>query len=167
MSPVVDSSGSPRPGTDGLAIIGASWAGTVAFVASAVAADLSPSLARVALLFAGALFAAGCAVFFWAFLVMAGRSRSVRLELAQVWFLAGPPIPGPVRRSLLGALAVQVVAALVTAGVRPYTSLAAGVLVPMYGLALCGLWGARHGVFPPLEPQRSGRGGVRSDDADQ
>lgn len=167
MIPVADSSGSPHPATDGLAIRRASWAGTVAFVASAVAADLSPSLARVALLVAGILFAAGCAVFFWAFLVMAGRSRTVRLELAQVWFLAGPPIPGPVRRSLLGALAVQVVAALVTAGARPYTSLAAGVLVPMYGLALCGLWGARHGVFPPLEPQRSGRGGVRSGDADQ
>jgi hypothetical protein len=120
------------------------------FIVTAVAADVAPStLEPVALAVAAALFAAGCVIFFWSFLVMAGRSRTERLELAEVYFLSGPPTPKAVRRSLLGAFAVEVVAALATAGVRPYTSLAAGVLVPMYGLALCGLWAARHGAFPP------------------
>lgn len=137
---------------DGSATRRASWAGTALFVMTAVAADVAPSTFEpVALVVAGALFAAGCAIFFWSFVVMARRSRTERLELAQVYFLSGPPTPSCVRRSLLGAFAVEVVAALATAGIRPYTSLAAGVLVPMYGLGLCGLWAARHGAFPPRE----------------
>jgi hypothetical protein len=31
---------------------------------------------------------------------------------------------------------------------RPYTSLAFGVLVPLFGLALCGLWSSVGGTFP-------------------
>ncbi|MDQ6728405.1 MAG: hypothetical protein M3066_19915 [Actinomycetota bacterium] len=140
--------GEPPP--PGAGVRRASWAGTAVFVVTAVAADVAPStFEAVALAVAAFLFVAGCAVFFWSFLLMAGRSRTARLELAQVYFLAGPPTPSSVRRSLLAAFAVQVVAALATAGIRPYTSLAAGVLVPMYGLALCGLWATRHGAFPP------------------
>lgn len=139
------------------------------FVATATAADASPAaFEAMALAVAVALFAAGCAIFLWAFLVMAGRSRTERLELAQVWFLTGPSTPRTVRRSLLGALIVQVVAGLATAAVRPYTSLAAGVLVPMYGLGLCGLWAARHGHFPPRpRDERAGGRGLPSDHADQ
>ena len=33
------------------------------------------------------------------------------------------------------------------AGLEPFTSLAFGVLVPMFGLAQAGLWGARYGHF--------------------
>ncbi len=138
------------PAAEGAGVRWSAWAGTAIFVVTAVAADVAPSpFEPVALAVAGALFAAGCAIFFWSFLTMAARSRTERLELAQVYFLTGPPTPAAVRRSLLGAMAVEVVVALVTAGLRPYTSLAAGVLVPMYGLALCGLWAARHGAFPP------------------
>ena len=152
----------------------ASWAGTALFVATAVAGALVPSTFKpVALVVAVALFAAGCAVFLWAFVVVAGRSRTDRMELAQIWFLTGSPTPAGVRRSLLGALAVQVVVGLATAGARPYTSLAAGALVPMWGLALCGLWAARHGTFPtrPTDTRRRGPtpGGsdLRSPHADQ
>lgn len=137
----------PAPGAG---VRRAAWAGTALFVVTAVTADVAPStFEATALAVAATLFAAGCAVFFWSFVVMAGRSRTTRLELAQVYFLVGAPTPPAVRRSLLGAFAVEIVAALATAGVRPYTSLAAGVLVPMYGLALCGLWATRHGNFPP------------------
>jgi hypothetical protein len=153
----------------GGAVVRASWAGTAGFVVSAVAAAISPStFEEAALVVAIVLFAGGCGVFLWAFLLAAGRSRTEQLELAQVWFLAGPPTPAPVRRSLLAALAVQVVAGLATAAARPYTSLAAGVLVPMWGLGLCGLWSARHGTFPPRPPDtRRGPPGIRSADADQ
>lgn len=155
----------PPPGAG---IRRASWAGTAVFVVTAVAADVAPATNEaVALAVAVSLFAAGCLLFFWAFLGMAGRSRTDALELAQVWFLAGAPTPPAVRRSLLGALAVQTVAALATAGARPYTSLAAGVLVPMYGLALCGLWAARHGAFPPRGLREPGGRGLPSGHADQ
>jgi len=147
----------------------ASWIGTAIFAVTAVAADIAPTTFEpVALIVAIALFAGGCAVFLWAFFVVAGRSRTDRMELAEIWFLTGSPTPRAVRRSLLGALAVQVVAGLATAGVRPYTSLAAGALVPMWGLGLCGLWSARHGTFPAraVDTRRPNRG-IRSPDADQ
>ena len=38
---------------------------------------------------------------------------------------------------------------LVTAGIRLYTNLAAGTLVPVFGLGLCGLWAATHGTLRP------------------
>ncbi|MGI8810276.1 MAG: hypothetical protein ACR2KK_21000 [Acidimicrobiales bacterium] len=147
----------------------ASWAATALFVVTAVAGAIAPSTFKpLALAVAIALFAGGCGVFLWAFVVVAGRSRTDRMELAQIWFLTGPPTPREVRRSLLGALAVQVVVALATAGARPYTSLAAGVLVPMWGLGLCGLWAARHGTFPPRPPDtRRTAPGLRSPHADQ
>jgi hypothetical protein len=30
-----------------------------------------------------------------------------------------------------------------------YSPLAFGILVPVFGLGLCGLWGARYGTFEP------------------
>ena len=147
----------------------ASWAGTAVFVVTAVAAAIAPStFDAVALVVAIGLFTGGCAVFLWAFVIVAGRSRTDRMELAQIWFLTGSPTPAEVRRSLLAALAVQVVVGLATAGARPYTSLAAGALVPMWGLGLCGLWAARHGTFPPRPADtRRGGTGLRSPHADR
>lgn len=147
----------------------ASWVGTAVFTATAVAAAVAPSaLKPAALAVAAALFAAGCGAFLWALVLVAGRSRTEAVELAQVWFLTGPSTPREVRRSLLGALAVQVAVGLATAAARPYTSLAAGVLVPMWGFGLCGLWAARHGTFPARPPDTRRPGpGLRSPHADR
>jgi hypothetical protein len=49
---------------------------------------------------------------------------------------------------MLGALGLQIVVGIAGAAVRPYTSLAFGVLVPLFGLAMCGLWSATSGAFP-------------------
>lgn len=147
----------------------ASWGGTAVFVTTAVAAAAAPeTFEPVALVTAIVLFAAGCGIFLWAFVLVAGRSRTEELQLAEIWFLTGRPTPPDVRRSLLGALAVEVVVALATAVARPYTSLAAGVLVPMWGLGLCGLWAARHGTFPARAPDTRRPGpGLRSPHADR
>ena len=59
------------------------------------------------------------------------------------------PRRGVVQFRLLGSLAVQVVVAVVTASIRLYSPLAFGFLVPVYGLGMCGLWGARYGTFDP------------------
>ena len=69
------------------------------------------------------------------------------LDIAGIWLLAGQP--KDIQRWLLGCLAAQVVIALAAAGLRPYTAVAFGVLVPTLGLALCGLWAVRSGTFPP------------------
>ncbi len=168
MSGDAPAAAAPLPPGPGRGERRASWIGTGVFVVTAVAAAVAPSAFEpVALAVAAALFAGGCGVFAWAFVVMAGASRTKQMELAEVWFLAGPPTPPKVRVSLLSSLAVEVAVGFATAGARPYTSLAAGVLVPVYGLALCGLWAARHGAFPP-RPVAEGRGGrsLRSPDAD-
>ena len=135
-------------GVAGASIVRASWWGTVAFTLSAVGADVSRSLRPLAFGVAVTLFGVGCVAFVAAFLRAVGRSRVDNISVSNLFFLAGSA-PASVRRSLLGALAVQVVVAFITAGIRPYTSLAAGTLVPVYGLGLCGLWASRHGTFEP------------------
>jgi hypothetical protein len=124
------------------------WA-TIVFVVTAVAAAAHPDvLDRVSMTVAIALSVAGCVAFARALLLMADRSRQEELSVAGVFFLTGSA-PVPVRRALLGDLAVQVVVALATATARPYSPLAFGVLVPVFGLGMCGLWGATAGRFPP------------------
>jgi hypothetical protein len=95
------------------------------------------------------LFAAGTVAFLWAYGIAVQRSREAEIGIGGLFFLAGPTAPREVRRSLNLALTLQVVVGVATASVRPFTTLAFGVLVPMFGLGLNGLWGARHGRFGP------------------
>lgn len=131
----------------GREIITWSWRGTAVFSVTAVAAVISPDLFRwPALAVALVLFAIGCGVFLWAFAIAVERSRIVAIGIGGLYFLGGSAPPG-VQRNLLGSLSVQVVVAIATASVRVFTSLAFGVLVPVFGLGMAGLWGARHGAF--------------------
>ena len=110
--------------------------GTVVFVVSAAAAAVEPDVFVLASVpVALVLLAAGCLAFVRTMLLAAERSRREELSVAGLWFLGGSA-PARVRRVLLGALAVQVVVALVTASVRPFTPLAFGVLAPVFGLGL-------------------------------
>lgn len=106
------------------------------------------------------LFAIGVAAFLWGYWTAVQRSREVEMSVAELYFLMGSAIPARVKRIMLGCLSIQVVAALVTAIARPSTpapdggstagsTLAFGVLVPVLGLGLNGLWAARSGRFPP------------------
>lgn len=151
---------SAPPTAAGAGIRRASWSGTGVFAVTAVAAVLVGDLKPVALAAAVILFATGCVIFGVAYLRGLGRSRSERIAVTSLYFLSGSA-PTDVRRSLLGALATQVVVALGTAMARPYTSLAAGTLVPVFGLGLCGLWAALHGTFPPREDTGPPGGGRR------
>ena len=114
------------------------------------------ALGGVAFAVAVVLFAAGCAAFVAAYARALGRSRRDLIAVGNLFFLTGGTAPAPVRRNLLGSLTVQAVVALATAIARPYSALAAGTLVPVYGLALCGLWAARHGTFPARPPESDG-----------
>ncbi len=132
----------------GRPIVRTALVGTAVFTTLAVGAAAAPdALALPAAVVDLALFALGLAAFAGALVVAAGRSRREELSVAGVFLLTGSA-PGAVRRLLLGALAVQTAVALATAGVRPFTPLAFGVLVPTFGLGACGLWAARHGSFP-------------------
>lgn len=132
--------------------------GTFAFVGTAVTAAVVFSTASqwVGAITAMALFAIGVFAFIWSFFNAVQRSREEQISVTQVYLLLGAPTPPRVRRIMLSMLAVQTVVGLVTAIARseaedgsPGTSLAVGVLVPMFGIGLNGLWCAFHGAFPP------------------
>jgi hypothetical protein len=138
-------------------IVRASWLGTAVLAVAAALAVVWPDTlavpyAAVAIVF----FLAGCAAFVWSYGIAVGRSRAEELSVAGIWMLSGST-RAPIRRHLLGALAVQVVIVVAAASIRPFTAVAFGVLAPMYGLGLAGLWGARHGTFPAREDPRGRR----------
>lgn len=131
-------------------IIRLDWLGTVVFAVTAVlAAALLGPVRYLAGIVAGALFTAGIVLFLWSYAIAVQRSRSNEMGIGGLYFLAGDSAPKPVKRQMNGALAVQLAVGLATAAVRPYTSLALGTLVPMFGLGLNGLWAARFGAFGP------------------
>ncbi len=147
-------------------IVMANAVGTVAFVVTALTAAIVFSTAAqwVGAITAMSLFAVGVFTFLWAFYNAAQRSRVEQLSVMQLFFLVGPPTPPRIRRSMNLLLFVQLVAGLGTALARPNgpdgspgSSLAVGILVPMFGLGLNGLWAAFHGDFPLLERAESSR----------
>ncbi len=145
-APAVGADG-PGAGRPGARIITVSRMGTVVFTVTAILAVIDRELFGIlAVAVDLALFFVGCVVFLWAFAIAVDRSRTDAIGIGGLYFLAGSA-PKDVQLALMVPFGVQVVVALVTAGLRPFTSLAFGVLVPMFGLAQAGLWGARHGTF--------------------
>jgi len=131
--------------------------GTVGFVITATYAAVVFSTAAqwVGAITAMALFAVGVFVFLWSFWSAVQRSREEQIGVMQMYLLLGEPTPPRVRRIMLAMLALQIGVAFITAFARsesddgsPGTSLAVGILVPMFGLGLNGLWCAFHGNFP-------------------
>ncbi len=137
-------------GYDGRRIVVASWVGVALFAVTAVPAAVGVSgFDVVALIVDVLLFLVGVVVFLWAFAVALVRSSQGDDIVVASLFLVEGPVPTPVRRQLFAALVVTVIVAGATG-----TADAFGILVPMYSLGLIGLWGARHGVFPPRRDRR-------------
>ena len=133
----------------GEAIINSSWAGTAVYVALAIAGTIFPDTFGIPTAIAsGALFAIGCITFLWAYALAVARSRTDLIGIGGLYFLAGTA-PKIVRFRLRLSLALEIVAAIVSSSIRPFTPMAFGFLVPVFGLGLSGLWGARHGTFAP------------------
>ena len=138
------------PGPDE-ALIRWSWVGTIVFVVTAVAAAIRPAWFNVvAVIVALVLFAIGIVTMLWAFAIAVNRSRVDAIGVGGLFFGAGST-PRAVRWHVLGALAIQTVVGIATASVRPFTSLAFGTLVPIFGIGMMGLWTARNGEFEPTD----------------
>lgn len=135
-------------------IVAASWIGTAWFTVTAVLATAFSGLRIVGVISALALFGLGVVALLAAFARGVQRSRAEEVTVPGLFFLVGST-PKPTRVLLLGSLAVQVVVAFTTASLRPFTAVAFGILAPMYGLGLAGLWAALHGTFPPRQTKRS------------
>lgn len=102
------------------------------------------------------LFAIGAFTALWAYISALERSRVDEIGVANLYLLTGPTAPRPVKWLMSGLLAAQVVVAFAGAIVgaaglsgTEVNALAFGVLVPMFGIGLNGLWAVRHGTFGP------------------
>ena len=128
--------------------------GVFAVTAAYAAAVFDTTAQWVGAATAMTLFAIGVFTFLWSYWLAVQRSRANEIAVSQLYLLLGPAIPGHVKRTMLGLLGMQFVIALATTLARPDgpdgspgSSLAVGVLVPMLGFGLNGLWAARHGEF--------------------
>ena len=139
--------------------IRASLAGTALFVVTAGSATAFKALAIVPLIIDPLLFVAGLGAFVLTFVRAAPRSRTDEIGLMGLFLLEGATAPSRVKRLLLGAFAVEVAVAFITAALRPNTTVAFGILVPVYGLSITGAWAARHGAFKPRVVHRNRAGG--------
>ena len=126
--------------------------GIVAVVAAVSFDDVSRVLVVVVSL---ALFAVGVAAFLVGYFAAVQRSREEEISVTQLFFMVGSVADVRVKRWMNTCLLVQCAVGLGTALARPSTDgkagsvLAFGVLVPMLGLGLNGLWVSRHGTFGP------------------
>jgi hypothetical protein len=139
-------------------IIAASWIGDALFAATAFPAAFGVQAFDVAAItVALGLFAISLVVWCWAFGVALARTTRGDDVVVGSLFLVQGPVPTRVRAHLFGSLGVCLVVTAVTAAGEPF-----GVLVPMLPLGLAGLWGARHGSFPPRRASGAATEGRRS-----
>ncbi|MEO6157469.1 MAG: hypothetical protein ABIQ39_07535 [Ilumatobacteraceae bacterium] len=103
-----------------------------------------------------ALFALGVGMALWAYTTGLERSRAENVGVANLFMVSGSTAPPAVRRKLWLCLGVQILVAVggATVGVvgldkDKLNALAFGVLVPMFGIGVNGLWAARYGSFGP------------------
>ncbi len=102
------------------------------------------------------LFAIGVGSTLWAYASALERSRAEEIGVANLYLVTGTTAPTAVKRVLLGALVVQVLASFGAASVgviglkdSQLNALAFSVLVPMFGIGMNGAWAARYGSYGP------------------
>lgn len=145
------------PATRGRPVVVASLAGTALFAVTALPASAGVEPAGyAAVVVALALFVASIPLSLYALARGAVRTarRGERVTVTGLFFLRGSA-PAPVRRALLGSLVASLAVVVVTASAEPF-----GILVPVFPLALAGVWAARHGTFPAI-PEPATRGDTR------
>ena len=129
---------------------------TAVFAVSAISAAIvfDGAVMTIAAVVSLVLFFVGIAAFLWSFWNAVQRSRGEQVAVTQLYLLSGGVAPTRVRNTMWAALAVQCVVGLGTAIARPNApdgspgnSLALGVLVPILGFGLNGLWAAFHGRY--------------------
>lgn len=133
--------------------------GTVIFVVSASMSTVifTSGFRTLGVVVAMVLFAVGVAAFIWGYFTAVQRSRYDNISVASLYLLLGDVATSKVRWLMNGCLVVQGLCGLITALVRtstdgrPGSTLAFGVLVPLFGIGLNGLWASRHGKFSRIE----------------
>ena len=137
-------------GHPGRLLVRLSWAGTTITCATSIVNALTGDRDSYALSAVPALvlLGLGCVAFAAAFAIAVERSRTEEIGVGGLFFLEGCA-PRRLQAVMMASVAVQAVVPLAVAVVRPFTAFA--VLAPVWSLGLAGLWGARHGTFPPRD----------------
>ncbi len=156
MGAVSDESAEPTASAFGRNVVRLDVVGTAVFaVISGLGAGVK-SMRVPAAVFSVVLFGIGVATFIWSYISALERSRTDELGVANLYLLTGATAPKPVKRAMTGALYLQVAVCVATAAVgfsqisaTEANPLAFGMLVPMFGLGLNGLWASRLGTFGP------------------
>lgn len=144
--------------TPGRSLVRASWAGTFALLLACLAGLVAiDTFAPVVVWLSAAMFVVGCVLFFVAYAIAVGRSRTDAIGIGGLYFLSGSA-PPEVRRQLVGSFVAQCVIVVAVVALRPFTSLVLSSLAPMFGLGCTGVWGARHGTFAPRRGPRTESG---------
>ena len=142
----------------GAGLINLTFFGTAAIVVTSVVAALTPdAFGRVHAVVSCVLFAIGTGALLWAYALGVSRSRTELVTIGGLFFLADDAAPDATRRALRVALAIQVVAVVAAASIRPYTEVAFGILAPVLGLGLMGVWSGRYGEFRPRPPKAASK----------
>ena len=131
----------------GARIVQASLAGTVVFAVTGLPAGAGVGAFQVpSAVISLVLFVVSIPLALLALARAAVRTarQEDRITVTSLFFLSGSA-PKPVRRILLGSLAVSLVVTVVAAAREPF-----GILEPVFPLALCAQWAARHGTFPRI-----------------
>lgn len=144
----------------GAGIVRLDLVGTAAFAVSAVvsAVVFTNPLRIAGVVVALVLFSIGVVAFLWSYWTAVQRSRTDNIAVAQLYFLASGSAPKRTKLTMNLSLLAQLVIGLGTAIARSTTdgragsTLAFGILVPMFGLGLNGLWCSRYGQFAPRRP---------------
>jgi len=138
-------------------IIAWSWRSTLVLTGALALGVIAPgSLGLVSAVVALVMFAVGTVLFLWSYAIAVQRSRTDDVSVAGLYLLA-EGAPRRVKRSMRASVSFQLLAAIAAASVRPFTALAFGLLAPILGMGLIGMWSARHGQFrprPPTPPRR-------------
>jgi hypothetical protein len=143
----------------GVGIVRLDLIGTVAFVVVVGITIPLKSHRPAQFLIGGAsmvLFAIGVVCTLWAYTRALDRSRVENVGVANLFLLTGATAPPAVKRTMSTSLIVQVVAAVAGASFGvvglnkgQLNALAFGVLVPMFGIGMNGVWAARFGSYGP------------------
>ena len=142
----------PPEGT-GWRAVQAAWAGVGLHALAAAAAVTTRSGRGPHVVVCTLLLLGGVATVSIGFLRAIGRSRTELVDVAGLFLLIGSA-PRRTRRWRWGAVAAQSAVGVATAAARPYTSLAFGVLAPLWAYGLAVMWNAVYGAFPD-RPRRA------------
>ncbi|HSB86001.1 MAG TPA: hypothetical protein VLD86_06830 [Ilumatobacteraceae bacterium] len=150
---------SAAPTLPGARLVRLDTAGTAVFIAALAVAVPLRTRRPAQFLIGGVsmvLFAIGIVAALWAYTRALDRSRTEEVGVANLYLLTGPTAPRRVKRTMVAALTVQIVAAIAGAWIGvvgldagDLNALAFGVLVPMFGIGMNGAWAANHGSYGP------------------